>query len=65
MMLSFCLFVILAVSMVIISLTDSDKTRYTIPAPVQEPLSRLAVSLWIALAVVMVSLYIFFNLHPQ
>ena len=61
MMLSFCLFVILAVSMVIISLTDSDKTQYTIPAPVQEPLSRLAVSLWIALAVVMVSLYIFFN----
>jgi SSS family solute:Na+ symporter len=39
-MLSFYLFLILVVSMVVISLTDSDKTRYEIPAPVKEKQSR-------------------------
>ena len=47
--------------MTIISLTDSDKTEYTIPEPVHEKWSKLAIGLWIALAVVMVGLYIFFN----
>ena len=47
--------------MILISLTDSDKTRYEIPAPVKEDWSRLAIGLWVALAVVMVSLYIYFN----
>ena len=61
MLLSFELFVILAVSMILISLTDKDKTIFAIPAPIQEGFSKLAVGLWIALAVVMVSLYIFFN----
>ena len=61
MLLSFYLFVILAASMVVISLTDKDKTRYEIPAPVREDRSKLAIALWIALAIVMVSLYIFFN----
>ncbi|MBQ9645493.1 MAG: Na+/glucose cotransporter, partial [Prevotella sp.] len=61
MLLSFYLFVILAVSMVLISLTDRDRTTYQIPAPVREGWSRLAVGLWIALAVVMVSLYVYFN----
>jgi len=61
MLLSFYLFVILAVSMVIVSLTDKDTTRYTIPAPVHEGFSKLAVGLWVALAVVMVGLYIVFN----
>ena len=61
MLLSFYLFVILVVSMVIISLTDKDKTHYQIPAPINEGWSRLAVALWIALAVVMVALYCFFN----
>ena len=61
MLLSFELFVLLVVSMVIISLTDSDKTAYDIPAPIHEPWSKLAISLWTALAVVMVGLYIFFN----
>jgi SSS family solute:Na+ symporter len=61
MMLSFYLFVILVVSMVVISLTDGDKTQYEIPAPVKEERSRLAVALWIALAVVMIGLYVFFN----
>ena len=61
MLLSFYLFVILAVSMAVISLTDKDKTEYKIPAPVKEGYSKLATSLWIALAIVMVCLYIFFN----
>ena len=61
MLLSFELFVILVVAMAIISLTDSDKTRYEIPAPVREGWSKLAIGLWIALAVVMISLYVYFN----
>jgi len=47
--------------MAIISLTDSDDTQYEIPAPVREGWSKLATTLWIALAVVMISLYVFFN----
>ncbi|MBQ9678459.1 MAG: sodium:solute symporter [Prevotella sp.] len=61
MLLSFELFVILVASMVVISLTDKDKTVYEIPAPVHENQSRLAIGLWIALAVVMIGLYIYFN----
>jgi SSS family solute:Na+ symporter len=61
MLLSFELFVVLVVAMVIISLTDGDKTQYAIPAPVREGWSKLAVGLWIALAVVMISLYVYFN----
>lgn len=61
MLLSFELFVILLVFMVIISLTDKDKTKYTIPAPIHEGWSKLAILLWIALAIVMVSLYVYFN----
>ena len=61
MMLSFELFVILVVAMAIISLTDKDKTRYEIPAPVREGWSKLATCLWIALAIVMISLYVYFN----
>ncbi len=47
--------------MVIISLTDRDKTEYEIPAPIHETQSKLAVGLWIALAIVMIGLYIYFN----
>ena len=61
MLLSFELFVILAVAMVIISLSDSDETQYEIPAPVREGWSKLATTLWIALAMVMISLYVYFN----
>ena len=61
MLLSFELFVILLVFMVIVSLTDKDKTKYTIPAPIHEGWSKLAILLWIALAIVMVSLYVYFN----
>ena len=61
MMLSFELFVILAVCMAIISLTDNDKKLYEIPAPIHKEYSKLAIGLWIVLAVVMISLYIYFN----
>ncbi|MBQ4388288.1 MAG: sodium/solute symporter [Prevotella sp.] len=61
MLLSFYLFVILVTAMAVISLMDRDTTTYTIPAPVHEGFSRLAVGLWIALAVVMVALYVYFN----
>jgi len=61
MLLSFELFVILAVAMVIISLTDKDKTQYEIPAPIHEGWSKLAVGLWTVLAIVMISLYVYFN----
>ena len=61
MLLSFELFVILVASIMIISIADKNKTRYEIPAPIHEDKSRLAIGLWIALAVVMVSLYIYFN----
>lgn len=61
MLLSFELFIILVASIMIISIADKNKTRYEIPAPIHEDKSRLAIGLWIALAVVMVSLYIYFN----
>lgn len=61
MLLSFELFVILVISMVIISLTDRDKTQYEIPAPIHENFSKLAIGLWTALSVVMIGLYFYFN----
>ena len=61
MLLSFELFVILVVSMIMISLADKDKTCYEIPAPIHENKSKLAIGLWIALAIVMISLYVYFN----
>ena len=61
MMLSFYLFVILVVCMAVISLTDKDTTEYQIPEPIHEGFSKLAVGLWIALAMVMTGLYFYFN----
>lgn len=61
MLLSFELFVILVASMIVISLTDKDTTQYEIPAPVREGYSKLAIALWSALAIVMISLYVYFN----
>lgn len=61
MLLSFELFVILVISMMVISLAGKNKTRYEIPAPIHENKSKLAIGLWIALAVVMISLYAYFN----
>lgn len=61
MMLSFLLFVLLAVVMAGISLADRTSTRYEIPQPVQHERSRLVVVSWTALAIVMVALYVLFN----
>ena len=61
MLLSFELFVLLVVSMVIISLADREKKPYVIPAPIREGKSKLAITLWTLLAIVMIGLYCFFN----
>ena len=61
MLLSFYLFVILVVAMVVISLTDKTSPRYDIPTPVRERSGWLVVAAWTLLAVVMVALYIIFN----
>ena len=61
MMLSFCLFVILSAMMVAVSLFDKKGERHEIPAPLRGKGSRLAVTLWVLLAAVMVGLYVFFN----
>ena len=61
MMLSFCLFVILAVMMALVSLLDKKGERHAIPAPLRERSSSLVITLWIALAIVMAGLYLYFN----
>ena len=61
MLLSFCLFVILASMMVIVSLLDKKGQRHEIPQPIHEHQSRLVVVLWTILAFVMIGLYVFFN----
>ena len=65
MLLSFELFVILIVSMVIISLTDSTASTplayATAPIDGDGKKSKLPLVLWISLAIVMVSLYLYFN----
>ncbi|MBR5062691.1 MAG: sodium:solute symporter [Prevotella sp.] len=61
MMLSFCLFVILALMMVIVSLTDRHGECHDIPAPIREQHSKKVIALWVALILCMIGLYIFFN----
>ncbi len=61
MLLSFWLFVILAVMMVIVSLCDRSSQPHEIPAPIREPVRRFTVILWLLLAAVMVGLYFIFN----
>ena len=61
MLLSFYLFAILAVAMAVVSLFDKKSKHYSIPKPVYGKTSMLVIIGWIALAVVMVGLYIFFN----
>ena len=61
MMLSFCLFVILALMMVIVSLTDRHGECHDIPAPIREHHSIKVIALWVALFICMIGLYIFFN----
>ena len=47
--------------MVVVSLMDGKGAQHDIPAPVTAKRSPMVVALWLALAVVMVSLYVFFN----
>ena len=47
--------------MVAVSLLDKKGERHEIPAPLHGKGSRLAVTLWVLLAAVMVGLYVFFN----
>ncbi len=61
MMLSFWLFVILVVMMVLVSLFDKRSERHDIPAPVSIKPSALVITLWVTLAAVMTGLYIWFN----
>ncbi|MBO4658048.1 MAG: sodium:solute symporter [Prevotella sp.] len=61
MMLSFLLFVILAVMMVIVSLLDKKSTVHAIPQPIRGKTSRLVTTLWLLLAIVMLCLYVVFN----
>ncbi|MBO4608046.1 MAG: sodium:solute symporter [Prevotella sp.] len=61
MMLSFLLFVILAVMMVVISLLDRHAVIHEIPQPIRIRRSQLVITLWTALALVMIGLYVFFN----
>lgn len=61
MLLSFLLFVLLTVVMVVVSLTDHTSPRYDIPKPIAHERSRLVIASWVVLACVMVGLYIFFN----
>lgn len=61
MMLSFCLFVILALMMVVVSLADRHGECHDIPAPIRESHSVKVIALWVALFLCMIGLYIFFN----
>ncbi|MBP5257198.1 MAG: sodium:solute symporter [Prevotella sp.] len=61
MLMSFYLFVILSLVMVVVSLMSREKKVYAIPEPVREPISKQVVILWTLLAAVMIGLYIFFN----
>ena len=60
-MLSFLLFVILAVMMVLVSIADKNGQRNEIPQPLHVRRSRFVIALWACLALVMVGLYVFFN----
>ena len=61
MLLSFELFVILTLCMIVISLTDNDTTHRNIPKSIHESYSKTAIALWILLSAVMITLYIYFN----
>lgn len=61
MLLSFYLFVILTLMMVMVSLLDKQGECHDIPSPIHEQRSRFAITLWTILAIVMIGLYVFFN----
>ena len=62
MMLSFLLFVILALMMIVVSLADKAKPATSIAITKERtPISPLVITLWLSLAAVMIGLYVFFN----
>lgn len=61
MLLSFYLCVLLIAFAVVVSLTDHRSYDFTIPKPLPHTHSKLVVGGWIALAIVMIGLYIFFE----
>ena len=61
MLLSFYLFVLLIVSMVIISLCDKSPVQKGEMKCLREPMSPSVIVSWIALAIVMIGLYVGFN----
>lgn len=61
MLLSFYLFVILALMMIVVSFMDKQGECHDIPTPIRERHSKWVISLWIILALVMIGLYVFFN----
>lgn len=63
MMLSFLIFVVLVLSMVVISFTDKTVTERAPMAVIKSKMSLSVQLAWLLLAVVMISLYIFFNGH--
>lgn len=63
MMLSFCIFVILIISMIVVSLSNKEATVSPEIVTLSERPKRTVVVAWTLLAVVMVGLYIFFNGH--
>ena len=63
MMLSFYIFVILVITMVVVSLANKQATVSTEVVKLSEKPKRGVIVAWVALAVVMVALYVFFNGH--
>lgn len=63
MFLSFAIFVVLVIAMIIISLLDKDRRESPAMKVVKEKTSLSVIIGWVLLAVVMASLYIFFNGH--
>lgn len=61
MLLSFYLFVMLLVMMIIISLCDKTPNERTEMKCIQEPMSRGVIVSWVALIIIMISLYTIFN----
>jgi len=61
MMLSFLIFVVIAIAMTVISLLDKSGREYSIPSPIKEKVVPVVKIGWTLLTVVMIALYIFFN----
>lgn len=61
MLLSFYLFVILVIFMIIVSLIDNKKEECTLDNTITVKTSKTVIALWTGLIIVMLALYLFFN----